>query len=311
MKVNVSNQTVKIITQAELEATYSKDNNLKNLEVEGFALTPEFNKDTTEYNVSVPSTVTSVNIIATKNDGTATVSGDGTKEVVEGSNAFDIVVKAQNGSEKIYKLNIEVEDLNPINTTIGKDKYTVVKRVDILTKPSVYEETTITINGIEIPAFKSETTGFTLVGLKDEEGNIFLAIYDEKKNTYTLYNEFTSNNLILYLTNFPEPFEKYLKGTIKINEAEVEIYRYKDSSRFVICYGMNVESGKYEYYTYDTKEKTFQIYNDEEIKDLKNEIKKYSYICIAFGSGLLFAFILIICLLRKKKNKKSKKMTTK
>ncbi len=307
MSVNVSNHTINALTKAELEATYSKDNNLKNLEVEGYQLSPEFNKDTTNYTVKVPSTVNSVNIIATKNDGTATVSGDGVKEVVEGSNSFDIVVKAQNGSEKIYKLNIEVEDLNPINVSIGKSKYTIIKRADILTKPSSYEETTITINGVEIPAFKSETTKFTLVGLKDENGKTFLAIYDEKKQSYSLYNEFTSNNIILYLTNFPEPFKNYTKGKTKINNVDVEIYKYKDNNRFVIVYGMNVETGKYDYYSYDTKEKTFQIYNDTEINDLKKEIKKYSYICIAFGSGLLFAFILIICLLKKKKNKKAKK----
>lgn len=307
MSVNVSNHTINALTKAELEATYSKDNNLKNLEVEGYQLSPEFNKDTTNYTVKVPSTVNSVNIIATKNDGTAIVSGDGVKEVVEGSNSFDIVVKAQNGSEKIYKLNIEVEDLNPINVSIGKSKYTIIKRADILTKPSSYEETTITINGVEVPAFKSETTKFTLVGLKDENGKTFLAIYDEKKQSYSLYNEFTSNNTILYLTNFPEPFKNYTKGKTKINNIDVEIYKYKDNNRFVIVYGMNVETGKYDYYSYDTKEKTFQIYNDTEINDLKKEIKKYSYICIAFGTGLLFAFILIICLLKKKKNKKAKK----
>lgn len=34
------------MTQSELEATYSKNNYLSNLEVEGYTLTPEFDKDT-------------------------------------------------------------------------------------------------------------------------------------------------------------------------------------------------------------------------------------------------------------------------
>lgn len=306
MSVNVSNQTVKIITQAELEASYSKDNNLKNLEVEGYQLSPEFNKDTLEYNVSVPSTVDKVNILASKNDANATVTGDGEKEVVEGSNTFDIVVKAQNGAEKIYKVNVEVEDLNPIEIKVGDKKYRIVKRAEILSKPSSYEETTITINNVEVPAFKSEATGFTLVGIKDEEGNIFLAIYDEKTKEYTIYNEFTSNNLILYLKEFPSPLDGYIKSKIKINNIEVEVYRYKENSRFVICYGMNIENGKYDYYSYDTKEKTFQIVNDEEINDLKEDIKTYKTICIVFAGIFLFIFLLTICILISKKRKRKK-----
>ncbi len=307
MNVSVSNQTIKIITQEELEASYSKDNNLKNLEVEGYTLTPEFNKDTTEYKLTVPSDVTNINIIATKNDAEATVSGDGEKEVVEGTNVFDIVVKAQNGTEKTYKLTVEVEDLNPITIKIGGKDYTIVKREDILTKPSSYEKTTLKINDIEVPAFVSETTGFTLVGVKDEDGKISLAIYDEKNNTYTLYNEFTSNNLILYLTNFPDELKGYKKNNISINDVNVEVYQYKDDSRFVICYGMNVETGKYDYYSYDTKENTFQIWNDEEIKDLKKKEKIYFYMCISFGAGLIIAILLIIYVLSKKKKKNIKK----
>ena len=95
MSVSTGNRSVKIMTQAELEATYSKDNNLKSLAIDGYSLTPEFNKDTLEYSVTVPSTVEKININAVKNDNRATVEGAGEKEVVEGSNPFEIVVTAQ------------------------------------------------------------------------------------------------------------------------------------------------------------------------------------------------------------------------
>ena len=36
------------MTQEELEASYSKDNDLKSLSVEGFEISPEFDKDVTE-----------------------------------------------------------------------------------------------------------------------------------------------------------------------------------------------------------------------------------------------------------------------
>ncbi len=304
MSLSSSGLSMRLMTQAELEATYSKDNNLKALGVQGYELTPEFNKDTLEYNLSIPSDVTSVNIIATKNDNTATISGDGEHEVVEGNNRFEIVVAAQNGSTKTYVVNIEVEDLNPITVKIGNQNYVVIKRVDIITKPLAYEDTTITIGEIEVPAFKNEANGFTLVGLKDESGNILLAIYDKEKNEYKIYNEFNSNTLSLYLTDFPEKIANYEKGTITINAVEVPCYKYSENSRFVVVYGMNIETGEYDYYSYDTKGQTFQIWNQEEINALKEDQKIYLYACIAFGGGLIFAFLLILCLLKKKGKKK-------
>lgn len=306
LSLTSSSLSIKLMTQKELEATYSKDNNLKSLSIEGYELTPAFNKDTLEYKVSIPSDVTKINILAEKNDSKASVTGTGEKEVVEGNNRFEIIVTAQNGSEKKYILDIEVEDLNPISVKIGDNNYTVVKRKDILEKPSTFEEATITINGAEVPAFKSEITGFILVGLKDETGKIILAIYDETAKTYSPYQELHATNLTLYLADFPNDLKGYTKTTQIIKEKEVVVYKYKEDSRFAICYGMNIETGKYEYYKYDTEEGTFQIWDTEEMQDLQNDIKTYQYACVLFLGGLLFAFILILCLL-KKKHKKSKK----
>ena len=122
MSVSSVGKNIKIMTQAELEASYSKDNNLKGLSVEGYEITPVFNKDTLEYSVNVPEGTTSINIIATKNDNTATITGDGPKEVSMGTNAFEIVVKAQNGAEKVYKLTVNVIDENPIEVNINDQK---------------------------------------------------------------------------------------------------------------------------------------------------------------------------------------------
>ena len=48
-----------------------------------------------------------------------------------GTNAFEIVVKAQNGAEKVYKLTVNVIDENPIEVTIDNKKYTVVRKNDV------------------------------------------------------------------------------------------------------------------------------------------------------------------------------------
>ena len=309
MSGNTTKANIKIMTQEELEATYSKDNNLKSLTIDGYTLNPVFDKDNLEYNVSVPSDVVKINISATASDSKSTVSGTGEKEVNEGTNQFSIIVRAQNGAEKTYVLNVEVEDLNPITIKINNQDYTIVKRKENLVKPTTYEETTININNMEIPAFKNDITLFTLVGVKDATGHINLAIYNEIDKTYELYYETKSNTLNLYLKEPEKEFPDYLKTTIEINNQSVSVYKLKEDSRYAICYALDIETGEYNYYSYDTIKETFQIYNDEEINILKEDLKTYTTVLIAFGVGLGCAFILIICLLSSgsKKKKKLKK----
>ena len=303
MSVSVSNASVKSMTQAELEATYSKNNNLKSLGVEGYEISPAFDKNTLEYTATVPSTVDKINITASKEDGTASIDGAGEKEVKEGANPFEIVVTAQNGSTKTYKLVVTVEDINPIEVKIGGKTYNVVKRADnIETKPKGFEETTITINECEIPAFKSETLGLTLVGIKDGEGKVKLAIYNDGK--YSLYEEMNSNNITIYLLELKE-LKGFDKTTVEINGTEVEAYKFNSKSDFVIVYGKNVETGDESFYVYDTKEKTFQRYNDEQIKELEKQMKTYMYVTYAFGGTIILIFIcFIISKIAKSKRKK-------
>lgn len=308
MSVSPSNATIKIMTQAELEATYSKDNNLKNLSVEGYELTPAFDKDTLEYSTTVPSTVDKVNIIATKNDSTARVEGAGEKEVVEGNNPFDIVVTAQNGSTKTYKVIVNVEDINPIQVDVANGNYTIVKRKDSLETPTGFEETTVVINDIEIPAYKNDTLGLTLVGIKDEEGKISYAIYKDGK--YELYNELKSNQLILYALPLKEGLKGLIKTTITINGQEIEAYKFSKNSKFAIIYGKSIETGEESYYMYDEKENTYQRYNAEQIDALQEQLQIYLYVIYAFSGCLLLIFIcFIISKIAKKKSKKRRNKT--
>ena len=181
VSLSANTKQIRIITQAELEASYSKNNNLSALEVEGFTLTPAFNKDTLEYSIVAPEDTKEINIKATPQDKTAQVSGAGVQTVAQGANKFSVVVKAQNGAEKTYTINVEVKDENPINVTINGKNYTVVKIKENLPTANLYTETTIKINDFDIPAYKNDNTNLYLVGLKDSDGNISLFIYSEKE----------------------------------------------------------------------------------------------------------------------------------
>lgn len=287
--------------------TLSSNNYLSSLKVENQTLTPEFNKDTLEYSLNLSSDTQSINIIANKEDNKANIIGAGEVKVSEGINTLEIIVTAENGNKKTYVIKATVDEKDPIKVSLNKQTYTVVRNKDLLTKPENYEEKTITIDGKETPAFYNEITKFTLVGLKDEKGNINLYIYDQNKKTYTLYKEMKFNNINLYPLSINKNIKGYKKYEIKINDLNVKVLKIKKDSKFAIVYGIDLDTGKKNYYSYDIENNTIQLYNDE----YSNFLIDYMYIgiYIILGSwALLLIFIIIIIVLCVKNSKRKKKI---
>ena len=309
MKVTTNSKTVKVITQAELEASYSKDNNLKSLSVEGLTLEPSFNKDTTDYKVTAESNTTEIKINATKSDSKADLSGTGTFKVSEGENKFTITVEAENGSIKKYNITVNVTDPNPITAKINDKDYTVVKRESNLTKPEDYEKTEITINDQKVPAFYNEINKFTLVGLKDENGDVALFLYDEKTNTFSEYKEIKLDQIKLYPLTIDKEIDGYKLSKIKINDVEFDAL-ILDNSEYAVIHAQNMNNGSNDYYTYDTKTNTVVRYTDETLKPLENKLKKYEKIIILLCGETVLIFFILLCILIAKirNNKKRKKM---
>lgn len=295
-------------TQQEIEASYSTDANLRSLNIEGYELTPEFDKNTLEYTLEVENDVESIEIRATRNDSNAHVNGTGEKELSEGINKFDIVVTAQKGNKKTYTITVNRKELNPISVNVDGKNYNIVRKAENLEAPTYYTATTTMIEDEEIPAFTSEITGYTLVGLKDEEGTIKLYIYENDK--YRLYKQIGNEGFIFIVEENNETFEEYEnKKSIKINEIDADVYYQEDNDEFVLIYGMNASTGEKGWYKYDIKEGTFQRYVESKEKGLFNN-DEYFYLLVAFGSGLALSIfiIFILLLMLSKKDKQRKKL---
>lgn len=265
---------------------------LAELSVLGYEISPAFNKDTQEYFVEVPLTQENVTIDAKTLGSKAQIQGTGNYEVKEGNNVFEIVVTAENGETKTYKLNVAVVDKNPIIATINQKQYTVVKQAKLLKKLNLYEETTIKINDIEVPAFKNETNKLIIVGIKNENNQILYATYNDGK--YDIYTEVTSKNLLLYITE--GKLEGYKKTSVTINEKQYSAYEIND--RFVVVYAMNVNNGEYGYYKYDKKDETFQYYEIDKAE--QKEINVFAVISVILGILLVISIIAQIVINKKK-----------
>ncbi len=295
--------SVTIKTQAEIEASYSKNNNLASLSVEGATLSPTFNQNTTEYKVELEPDVTSINVSASAADAKATITGTGQREVTEGDNNIEVKVTAENGSVKTYTIKATVKEYDPIKVKIKEKEYTVVRKKSMLPELNGYTETTVKINDTEIPALKSDITGYTLVALKDSKGN--QNYYVKDKDNYTLYKEYTFGKVVLC----PLPWNKsdipknYKKTTITFNDEKIDAYKIKISSKYALIYGMNVETGEKHIYMYDSNEDTLQIYNEEELKLVNKQSNLYLKLALGLAILSFVLVIVIITLLVKNKNK--------
>lgn len=295
-------------TRAEIEASYSDNADLKSLGVEGFDITPGFDKNTLEYSLEVENNVTSVNIVGSKAESHASVDGTGTIELSEGLNKVTIVVTAQKGNRKTYVINITRKELDPINVSVDGKVLTVVRKAESLEIPTYYEATTAHIEGEEVPALYNEVSKYTLVGLKDDDGNIKLYRYIEKKDavSFERYYQFNVEALSFIPVSAKDKIEGFEKTkSIKINNEKVDVYYSEDNNDYVLVYGINMLSGNTSWYQYDIKENTFQRYNDVGLSELQEKNFIYFIVmCIAGGAFVLALLVMIILGVNNSKMKK-------
>lgn len=307
LKPSISPVTISPTSKAAIEASYSTNNYLSSLTISPGTLSPKFDKSVETYHVTLEPNIEKITISGKKAESHASVSGLGTFKVSEGDNKFKIVVTSQKGTTRTYTIIATVVDKNPIKITLNGKDYTIVKKDSMLKELDTFKSSTVTINEQTIPSLYSEITNFNLVGLKDDEGDISLAIYNEKNNSYTLYDELKFDTITLFPTKFDKPFKNYIKKEITINDTVVEGYKYKDNSDFIIIKGINIETGETDTYVYDIKEETLQRYNDENIKDLEKDLDNKDFIILILGLSIIFELILIIIFVINNLSKKKKK----
>lgn len=302
--INLGSKSI-TINVVEKAAPASSNNSLSELTVEGGELTPKFDSNTTEYSVTLKKGTTSVNIAAKAQDDKASINGSGKVNLTEGLNVVNVVVTAANGYTKTYKLNITVEE-DPITININKEDYSMVKQKEALPQvSSYYSPKTIKYKykvedeekEFEIPAYYSEVTKYTLVGLKNSQGKINLYIYNEKENSFKLYNEYSFSPVIFYPTipQKKDMIDNLIETKIKLGENEIDAYTFDKESDYYLLYGVNVETGQEGWFQYDSKDNTIQRYDTTEINGLieKNNKTMFVVVLLCAVCFLMMFFLLI------------------
>ena len=191
-------------------------NTLDSITVSDCTLDPVFNSATTEYSCKVPNSVSSVTVNATATSSKSKVRGLGTKDLTVGKNTLPIRVIAEDGSEKIYNVNVtrkqavqnvsifgkkfEVVDAEPTLTTSSNntnDASGLYKSIATNTgKPTYYFRGNVTNNYVK---FAGQTWRIVRV---NEDGTIRIVMQDGiNNNAKYAFNSNSNNYTYMYYTN--------------------------------------------------------------------------------------------------------------
>ena len=104
------------------------------------------------------------------------------------------------------------------------------------------------------------------------------------------------------MENVPALYKKY---KLMINDEYVDAYKLKGDNK-ILVYGQNIESGEKNYYTYDRKEKTLQIFNKNAYD--KNYKENQNIKLLLYGLSISVVLFFILLMLVSSKCSKLKKM---
>lgn len=169
----------------------SKNNYLSSLVVSNTNIS--FNRNTLVYNLSTTSD--NVLISATKDDNKATVTGTGRFTLNYGSNTYRINVTAENGSTRIYTININREDTRSSNNnlkslTLSKGNLNFKKSTTTYNVDVDKDTTSIKIDASLEDVKSSFESGFgsRTINLNPGNNTIYIKVRSEIGNvkTYTI-----------------------------------------------------------------------------------------------------------------------------
>jgi len=244
----------------------SKDNNLSAITVSEGTLSPEFNPDTTEYSVNVTGSTDKITLNATASDAKASVAGAGEQAVVPGNNRFVITCTAENGSKKEYVVNVYVDETPTAYTTYGEQKLGVVRNQTDIGVPASFEATTLTLDGQEVPAYRSNQFNMTLVYMVTEAGEKNFYMYDEEKGITSVFRPVSilGRNVIVFdLTEDEKVRENMVYSEVTIDGITLGGWTYEnpDFANYIHILVMN-EFGEKVFYQFEKTENSLQLYRE-------------------------------------------------
>ncbi len=206
----------------------SSDTLIGTLYVEGYDMQPTFSKTVYNYNVIVPSNVSSVNVKATAGNSKQRIEGNGIRKLQYGANKVRVVVTAQDQSSRTYEITIHRTDNRTGDTTL--------KSLNVSNTPIKYEkgktvyEATVS-KSIDTVMITGRTTDInaTLIGTGSKKLNMGL-------NSFELKVESSGGKESIYYINITRSNEELQTAkksskllSLKVNDIGLDLNNEKNT----------------------------------------------------------------------------------
>ena len=254
----------------------SSNANLSSIKLSAGSLSPAFNANTTNYDVTVKYDVDEINVTGSVADGKSRVAGGGTMALNVGNNECVLTVTAEDNTKKSYVINVkrmteeetaaaeeEARNNNPLLVIIDGKDYTIVNDIDDALIPAGFTKETITRKESEITVLTEAGGKYQLCWLVDQNGENG-AWYKRDTNDKFSKLAYIIANDVMYIIESIDGGQALPSGFVRedyqIDGITVDAIKYKNEALtdFYIfnCYvAGNTESTLYRY---DSVEGTMQ-----------------------------------------------------
>lgn len=224
----------------------SSNANLASIKLSNGSLSPAFNANTTNYNVTVKYDVDEINITGSVADGKSTYAGGGTFALQVGSNERVLTVTAEDGTKKTYIVNIkrmteeetlaaeeEERNANPLLVVIDGVDYTIVNEIDDTMVPAGFTKETVTRKEKEITVLNETSGKYQLCWLVDSNGENGAWYKRDAEDEFTKLAYINANG-VMYIIERIDGGEALPSGFVRadyqINGQTVDAIKYKEDA---------------------------------------------------------------------------------
>lgn len=293
--------------------TRSANNSLSSLTIDSGTLNPNFDANTLEYHVDLPSTQKTLIVEAKPEDGKTSVNGTGEVKLNPGDNTIRLTVTAENGSVKEYTIYVYVEEEPDIYLPFKKEEIGIVKNLKGVTIPTSFETKQHTIGEHTFSIFENGNLTF-IYGRNSKKGKGFYLFNKEENQVKSKIIPITIQNQTLYLYDLEQDKVGFKKANIKINDLEVEGYQFQKGFPNYFLISVLDNEGKKIDYLYETTEQTFQLYSnfapvtETEYQNLKQKMEQKNWVIYTLISTLILSIgFFLFLIIKNRKGKQNEK----
>lgn len=282
----------------------STDNNLSSITIDKGELSPIFSASQQEYTINLGPNESVINISAITADNKAKVDGIGEKTLTPGNNFIELIVTAENGSQKKYTLKIYVDETPQTFIEYQNNKIGIVRNYEGIIIPENFVKSEHTINGQQITTFNNNKLTI-IFGINDKKEKNFYLFDKETNKILNKFFPITINNKTIYIIDEPSKINNAKLEKLTINDIEIDCYKFEKQNYYLLN-TINAE-GKNVKYLYESSENSIQLF-PEFLSESNNKTMTESIIIYSLSAiNIILIAVIVYLIIKIKKGEQHEK----